>query len=38
LWFVGGATHPGSGLPVIFLSAQILAGMMLAERGSSVGA
>jgi phytoene desaturase len=25
LWLVGGGTHPGSGLPVIFLSAQITA-------------
>ena len=32
-WFVGGATHPGSGLPVIFLSAQITAGMLLDELG-----
>jgi len=28
LWFVGGGTHPGSGLPVIFLSAQIAAGLL----------
>jgi phytoene desaturase len=33
LWFVGGGTHPGSGLPVIFLSAQIATGMMLKELG-----
>ncbi len=32
-WFVGGATHPGSGLPVIFLSAQITARMLLDELG-----
>lgn len=32
-WFVGGATHPGSGLPVIFLSAQITAKMLLDEIG-----
>jgi phytoene desaturase len=32
-WFVGGATHPGSGLPVIFLSAQITARMLLDEIG-----
>ncbi len=32
-WFVGGATHPGSGLPVIFLSAQITAKMLLEELG-----
>ncbi len=31
VWMVGGGTHPGSGLPVIFLSSQITAGM-LAER------
>ncbi|MEO0511893.1 MAG: phytoene desaturase family protein [Planctomycetota bacterium] len=28
-WLVGGGTHPGSGLPTIFLSAQITAGMLL---------
>lgn len=33
LWFVGGGTHPGSGLPVIFLSAQIAASMLLSEIG-----
>lgn len=32
-WFVGGATHPGSGLPVIFLSAQITADLLLEEIG-----
>ncbi|MFG0286290.1 MAG: phytoene desaturase family protein [Phycisphaerales bacterium JB039] len=31
-WLVGGGTHPGSGLPVIFLSAQITAGMMLRSQ------
>ena len=31
MWLVGGGTHPGSGLPVIFLSAQITAAK-LAER------
>ncbi len=30
-WLVGGGTHPGSGLPVIFLSAQITAGLVLKE-------
>jgi phytoene desaturase len=33
MWFVGGGTHPGSGLPVIFLSAQITAGMLCDELG-----
>ena len=33
LWFVGGGTHPGSGLPVIFLSSQIGARMMCKEAG-----
>ncbi len=33
VWFVGGGTHPGSGLPVIFLSAQIAATMLLDELG-----
>lgn len=32
-WLVGGGTHPGSGLPVIFLSAQITARMLLEELG-----
>jgi len=35
MWFVGGGTHPGSGLPVIFLSAQITAGMLCDELGVS---
>ncbi|MGQ0629344.1 MAG: phytoene desaturase family protein [Phycisphaerales bacterium] len=29
VWLVGGGTHPGSGLPVIFLSAQIAAARLL---------
>jgi phytoene desaturase len=33
LWFVGGGTHPGSGLPVIFLSSQITANLMCEESG-----
>ncbi len=33
LWFVGGGTHPGSGLPVIFLSAQIAARWLCREAG-----
>ncbi|MBX3406031.1 MAG: phytoene desaturase [Phycisphaeraceae bacterium] len=33
VWFVGGGTHPGSGLPVIFLSAQIGARMLAEELG-----
>lgn len=32
-WLVGGGTHPGSGLPVIFLSSQITAGLLLRELG-----
>ncbi len=32
-WLVGGGTHPGSGLPVIFLSSQITAGLVLKELG-----
>jgi len=31
VWLVGGGTHPGSGLPVIFLSSQITA-RLLAQR------
>jgi phytoene desaturase len=33
LWFVGGGTHPGSGLPVIFLSSQITAKLMCDAAG-----
>ncbi len=33
LWLVGGGTHPGSGLPVIFLSAEITTQMICAEAG-----
>ena len=32
-WFVGGGTHPGSGLPVIFLSSQITARLLCARAG-----
>ncbi len=35
-WLVGGGTHPGSGLPVIFLSSQITAGLLLKELGIKV--
>ncbi len=33
LWLVGGGTHPGSGLPVIFLSAEIAAEGICAKEG-----
>lgn len=33
LWLVGGGTHPGSGLPVIFLSSQITSRMLCDELG-----
>jgi phytoene desaturase len=33
LWLVGGGTHPGSGLPVIFLSSEITTNLMCAEAG-----
>lgn len=33
LWFVGGGTHPGSGLPVIFLSAETTTSLLCAEEG-----
>lgn len=36
LWFVGGGTHPGSGLPVIFLSSQITARLLCDEAGLSL--
>lgn len=34
-WLVGGGTHPGSGLPVIFLSAQITASLLCEQLGIS---
>lgn len=33
VWLTGGGTHPGSGLPVIFLSAQIAAERLCARLG-----
>ena len=33
LWLVGGGTHPGSGLPVIFLSSQITSRLLCEELG-----
>ncbi len=33
LWLVGGGTHPGSGLPVIFLSSQITSRLLCEEVG-----
>ncbi len=33
LWLVGGGTHPGSGLPVIFLSSQITSKLLCDETG-----
>ncbi len=32
VWLVGGGTHPGSGLPVIFLSSQITSDLICRER------
>ena len=36
VYLVGGGTHPGSGLPVIFESARISARLLLEELGVSV--
>lgn len=33
VWLVGGGTHPGSGLPVIFLSAQITSRLLCERAG-----
>ena len=33
MYLVGGGTHPGSGLPVIFESARISARLLLADLG-----
>lgn len=35
VWFVGGATHPGSGLPVIWLSSQTTARLLCREVGAA---
>ncbi|MEO1128859.1 MAG: phytoene desaturase family protein [Planctomycetota bacterium] len=35
VWLVGGGTHPGSGLPVIFLSSQITSRLLCEEVGAS---
>lgn len=35
-WLVGGGTHPGSGLPTIFESARISAGLLMRQDGRSV--
>jgi phytoene desaturase len=33
MYLVGGGTHPGSGLPVIFESARISSRLLLADLG-----
>ena len=33
LYMVGGGTHPGSGLPTIFLSSQISSGLACTDLG-----
>ncbi|MBX9735794.1 MAG: hypothetical protein K2X32_02615, partial [Phycisphaerales bacterium] len=33
VWLVGGGTHPGSGLPVIFLSSQITSRLLAKRMG-----
>ena len=35
MWLVGGGTHPGSGLPVIFLSSQITAKLLCERVGAT---
>lgn len=35
VWMVGGGTHPGSGLPVIFLSSQITAKLLCERVGAT---
>lgn len=37
VYLVGGGTHPGSGLPVIFESARITSKLLLEHRGMSTG-
>ena len=38
MYLVGGSTHPGSGLPVIFESARISSRLVLEDLGVSAGA
>ncbi len=33
LYFVGGTTHPGGGVPMVMLSGKVVAGMITQERG-----
>ena len=33
VWMVGGGTHPGSGLPVIFLASEITSRLLCEEAG-----
>jgi hypothetical protein len=33
MYLVGGGTHPGSGLPVIYSSARITSNLLLADLG-----
>ena len=33
VWLVGGGTHPGSGLPVIFLASEITSKLLCEETG-----
>ena len=37
LYLVGGGTHPGSGLPVIFESSRITARLLLGDLGLPTG-
>ena len=38
MYLVGGGTHPGSGLPVIYSSARITSQLLLDDLGVGVGA
>jgi phytoene desaturase len=37
MYLVGGGTHPGSGLPVIYSSAQITSDLLLQDMGIEPG-
>jgi phytoene desaturase len=37
VYLVGGGTHPGSGLPVIFESARITSKLMMQDLGLTAG-
>jgi phytoene desaturase len=37
LYFVGGSVHPGGGIPLVLLSARLVAKLVAGDRGSGIG-